>query len=159
MAGHRYWRIYISATQDGTVPTLTELGLRTTAGGSSVATGGTALASAEYSGFAPAGNAFDRNFTSAWTSSAAPAQWLRYDFGAGNDKDIVQFEVRNVYHPNHNSIGSSPKDFLLQYSDDATSWTTALTVTSQTGWAFDETRLYTLAAPAAAQRPQVFVCT
>ena len=159
MAGHRYWRIYISATRDGTIPTLTELGLRTTPGGTSVATGGVAAASAEFSGFAPAGNGFDRNFTSAWTAPSGPPHWLRYDFGAGNDQDIVQFEVRNVYHQNHNSIGSSPKDFLFQYSDDATSWTTVLTVTNQTGWNYDETRLYTLAAPAASQRPQVFVCT
>jgi hypothetical protein len=135
MSAHRYWRLQIDAVQSAGYTSVMELQLRTSIGGSNVATGGTASASSTDFGWV-ASNAF--NGTTAgdgWHSGAngfpATTEWLQYDFGAGNDKDIVEFHIA----ARTSFTTQNPKDFRLQYSDNGTDWTTSITVISCTTWA------------------------
>lgn len=80
-----------------------------------------------------------------WASNAAPSvgspQWLKYDFGAGNSKAICAFAIHarsnNTFAP-----GQCPKDFVLQGSDDDSTWNDVITVTNSTGWSQNEMRRF-----------------
>jgi hypothetical protein len=152
-SGHRYWRLLITANNGDTfrVGTL-EVILATAPGGATVASGGTASASSENVA-GDAAKAFDGDTTSSgWISAnlstlgglhAGNPQWLRYDFGAGNEKNIVEFGVGS--YPASSSVNArSLADFKLQYSDDGSAWTDAKSVTGQSGWAFQEVRRFSI---------------
>lgn len=124
MAAHRYWRFLCQTNGGGGVFAIAEFTGNTAIGGTSVFTGGTASASTSFGGF-PASNAFDGNPSTAWAStSATSGEWLKYDLGAGNDKDIIEFSIASR---NDNSANQTPVTGKLQYSDDDIGWTDALT--------------------------------
>lgn len=138
MAAHRYWRIRCRVVNGDTdsITTIGELQMRTSLGGSNVATGGTPIASSQYSATYPATKAFDglttdNAFGSRW-ASAVPGTgvqpWLGYDFGAGNEKDIQEIVI---YVPGSTDLALKqfPVAFDWQYSDDNATWTTQRSVT------------------------------
>jgi hypothetical protein len=134
MAAHRYWRVYITAVQSGGYTSMDELEMYAGAEMTNVCSGGTASASSTGFGWS-ASNAFNGSIGEpGWHSLTnnlpTTPEWLQYDFGSGNDKDISQIKMvmRN------GNGGQAPKDFQLQYSDNGSSWTTLFTVTGQTGW-------------------------
>lgn len=129
MAAHRYWRLVISGTNGGGTNSavIGELILATSAGGASVATGGTASASDVASG-SSAANAFDgtQSSSDAWRSltrtfDSGPTQWIQYDFG-GTPRDIVEMRI---YFPAAGTFALTlaPKNFALYWSDDNKTWT------------------------------------
>jgi hypothetical protein len=126
MAAHRYWRMYITANNGypgGWYMTIAELQLRTSFGGATVCTGGTPISDSAYPG-RPASYAFDGNTTSSWSSdSIALPHYIGYDFGAGNEKDIVEMSVMPA-----DGINRYPTDWQLQYSDNGTTWATLFRV-------------------------------
>jgi hypothetical protein len=139
MSAHRYWRIYITAVcgnvgeglNGATGPcSIKEVELRASLGGADETGSGTASALSSDGG-APPANAFDNDTATAWgTSFLGPFPvWLKYDFGSGNDKDIVEIALRPVTQPNW-----CPRDFLIQYSDDDSAWTTLYTVENFCDW-------------------------
>ena len=68
MAAHRYWRIYWTAGQGGSVAvSVREIQFRETSGGANVATGGTPIASS-----GTPTNAFDGNTANVFTLGSAP---------------------------------------------------------------------------------------
>jgi hypothetical protein len=141
MSAHRYWRVYVTAANAGGYVSCMELYLRTSIGGANVATGGTASASSVGFGWAASG-AFDGSTGgTGWHSGnntlPTTPEWIQYDLGAGNDKDIVEFAwaARSTYEAEQ-----TPRDFQLQYSDNGTSWTTLYTRTEESGWTPSETR-------------------
>lgn len=170
MAAHRYWRLLITATNGSAFCALSEMQLRTSAGGADVSdTHGAPIKSSEFDPSNAAYRAFDSNTATLWASdgSALP-QWIGWDFGgsggdlglpAGTPQDIEEFTITSRADGNASQI---PKDFTLQWSDDASSWTDGLAVTGETAWGAPETRTFTGvdsgASPSAA-RPVVFVCT
>ncbi len=127
MAAHRYWRLYMTAGPAGAgVFAMNELQLMIAAGGVSVATGGAASASTTYSGFSAAA-AFDGNLTvDGWASTTQVNEWLKYDFGVGVTKDIVEFGItaRGGYG------NQAPTGGKLQWSDDDVTWTDSIVWTS-----------------------------
>lgn len=83
-------------------------------------------------------------FSSDWVSAGSPTNsWIAYDFGAGNDKDIVEvtLKARGQYPDN------GPDDVDVQYSDNGSAWSTAASFTGLT-WTAGQTR--TLSFPPAA---------
>src|SRR5205085_11256158 len=63
------------------------------------------------------------NFTTdvvQWNGSGS-GNWVGQDFGAGNEKDIVEVRIR----PNKDAANRTFAVFLIQYSDDGTNYTTA----------------------------------
>jgi hypothetical protein len=127
MAAHRYWRLYVTEVNGAVnVTSVRELELHTTVGGADVTGTGTAFASGADASF-PASAAFD-NTSTPWRQTAALPVYVGYDFGAGNDKDIVEISITAQ------TVNQVPVSWQLQYSDDFATWTPLYTVGSATGY-------------------------
>lgn len=116
-----------------------ELDLRESVGGSNVTGSGTASASSIYSGSYDGAKAFDGNPATnlSTADNYYTNQWLAYDFGSGNDKDINEFALTVInYSANH------PMNFALQHSDDGATWETKFLVFDQISWTAASTRTY-----------------
>lgn len=89
--------------------------------------GGTAIASTAQSGY-PASEAFDNiigdtgMYPNCWWANGATNQWIGYDFGAGNAKDITR-----VQHQPYLYSPKRTKNYRIEYSDDGLTWQTAYT--------------------------------
>lgn len=125
MAVHRYWRVRGLYTQSGLI-TAIGLQFRTVAGGPSVVSGGTVIKSSEYNNTSYAAtHAFDAgpggNF---WASSTGTngVEWVGYDFGAGNEKDIVEITYTS---PSADGSVRTPLRIAIEFSDDGATWTNA----------------------------------
>ncbi len=132
MAAHRYWRVYVTKNVSNATTNFvgfTEIQMRTSVGGPDVCAGGIAFESGHDTSFVAA-NAFDNSGSTQWlANNVAFPHWVGYDFGAGNDKDIVEFAANGVGVTQWNAL-----DFQLQYSDDFVGWTTKFTVNGETNW-------------------------
>lgn len=145
---HRYWRIYINANGGASDVSIDELELYTQPYGKNEVGAGTATASSYNATvgtpFTPS-RAFefslrDHGVSSTqdlWASGTTPVagQWLAYDFGVGNAKEIVEIGMWGRLDSTFTS--QTPTDFDVQYSDDGTTWTTSWSVTGLT-WAAGE---------------------
>lgn len=121
MAAHRYWRVSRRASGDNNWANFAEFEMRTSSGGADQTGSGTAISSGGNAG--NPGNAFDNNTGTFWQISGAAAvaaSWLGYDFGSGNDKEIVEIALTPL-----SGFGLRAfSEFDVQYSDDASTWTT-----------------------------------
>lgn len=91
----------------------------TVAYGSDVCTGGTASASTQANGY-EASKAFDDNLGTGWSSGVnSLPSWIQYDLGSGVTKTVRKLRVQ----PGGDAIGLGIKDFILQGSNDGSSWT------------------------------------
>ena len=120
----RYWRLELQG-RAGAITYVGELVLRTEPGGVQAATGGTPISSADYQSFVKA-NAFDGSPSTLWLPSngAAVFGWIGYDFGAGNEKDIVEVAVDLTGH----QANSTPESMRMAYSFDGVNWVQAYPV-------------------------------
>lgn len=123
-SGHRYWRINVTANNgDVSATQFVEVEMRETVGGSDATGSGTASAGGGFTG-STAANAFDNSVATSYTPSGT-AGWLKYDFGSGNAKNIVEVAIKaNSATGPATNFAAAPKDFTLQWSDDDSSWTT-----------------------------------
>lgn len=128
MAAHRYWRInFTGITNPGSSFAIAEIKMCTALAGATVTTGGTASVQSIFSGSATynADKANDGNATTFWHSASGTVpQWYKYDFGAGNDKDIIEVALVAPTSREH----QMPTSFTVQYSDDNATWTDAWSV-------------------------------
>lgn len=140
---HRYWRVVISAVDGSTgFAGFTEIELRGSVGGANLLVvqtiGGAASASRAVNSSNAAWRATDLSNTSGWLADLPVTpfpQWWKYDFGNAAHTGSPTANVRQILiRGSYNVPTASPKDFVLQWSDDNTSWTTVMTVTGQTGW-------------------------
>lgn len=121
MAAHRHWRLYCRKNAgNGSFTGLSEIELRASASGADETGGGTAGSS----GSIQAGTAaacFDNNTGTGiqWNGTGA-GQYVSYDFGSGNDEEIVEVSVL----PRHDAANRTFAEFDVQYSDDGSAWTT-----------------------------------
>lgn len=138
MSAHRYWRVNVTLCNGRNFVGCAEMEMFTAVGGSDVCSGGTALQSSNFGG-GPAANAFDNSGSTNWYSgNGALPEYLGYDFGSGNDKDIVGFS----WVPRNDGFANSdaPNTGTLQYSDDGSTWTTRFSFSGQSGWSIAEKR-------------------
>ncbi len=92
---------------------------------------GTPTASASlYSG--TAAQQFDNDQSNSSTCGYTPVSgsWLKYDFGAENEKTVVRYKIDT----GHDGNTYAPKDWLLQGSNDDVTWTTVDSRAGVTGW-------------------------
>lgn len=115
----RYWR-FVSFYHTADTHSCAELTMATAPAGSTVTTGGTAIAS--NSSFGAAANAFDGNNTTFWAPSSPDGQWIGYDFGSGNNKSIAEMKWRSR---SAGVPGQNPGRGVIQYSIDNTDWNSA----------------------------------
>lgn len=149
-APNRYWRIFITGNNGGGSDQSTiicELEMSNTPGGPNLCSGGSGIASTNYNswGWTLAG-AFDGNKTSfpngwAATPHAAPGgvpAYLGYVFPAPVSINEVRITSRN------DSLQAySPKDFIIQSSENGVDWLDHWAVSNQTGWTAGEERTFT----------------
>lgn len=131
---HRYWLLSITAANsDATgVVSIHNMILAESAGGPDVSTSATVTANSSQGGLGPA-RLNDGDFTTNWVSAAgAFPRTIQVDFGAtaSNWKGIgeVRLSCNSAWAP------QAPKDYTLAWSDDASTWTTVMTVTGETSW-------------------------
>ena len=91
---------------------------------------GTASASSIFGGSYTAPNAFDGNSSTVWESASGGGmpQWVKYDLGVGVTKIARQFSVMTWFADRN----SPPTDFVLQGSNNDSSWTDLYTKTGET---------------------------
>lgn len=143
---HRYWRVHITAN-DGNTSFIgfTEIELRAAPAGAdqtkSQSTFGAASASSAINTDNRASNVVDGSTVDGWLSSTGTfPQWWQYDCGnaghtGGGAPNAPTIAVKQIaITGSWNAPDASPKDFTLQWSDNGSDWTTALTVAGQAGW-------------------------
>jgi hypothetical protein len=114
-----------------------ELEFRADIGTSDQANGGTASADASFLGNVPA-NAFANDAgTSFWVGGGSTG-WLAYQFPSP-----VAVQQIQITHRADGFTTDAPKDFVIEYSDDGSSWVGVWSVTNQTGWSASEVRAFT----------------
>lgn len=147
---HRYWRLHtLALTQGfGNFNALSELQFRTAEGVSAVPSGGTPIYSSQLSG-GEAAKAFDGNAGTFWAPSSAGTgdHWIGYDFGAGNEKNVLELAI--TARNDGGAQNQGPVKFQLEYSDDGLAWTAATPILRMgTPWGAGETRAHSLVAGA-----------
>jgi hypothetical protein len=134
---HLYYRWYILENNSSGASALGELEIRASAGGADQTSGsGTASASSTDSTFT-ASKAFDDNTSTLWASTTTPV-WIKYQ--APSAIGFAQIAMR-ARHDGFES--STPKRFVLQFSDDDSNWFTCMQRTSETAWSASEIRAFT----------------
>jgi hypothetical protein len=143
----RYWRVLsLENVSRGTTPAIscTELELRATVGGSDqTTTASNAISSSEFSASFLNDYAFDGVSGNFWVSqnSGYGTQWIGYDFGAGNDVTVE--EIVWSKRPDGFGVAESPIIALVQYSSDASTWTTYWAFVTPATWGTgSETRTF-----------------
>lgn len=140
---YRYWRLWMTAKQAGSMGAtyfeLDRIRLATTLGGASVLTAASpVVAHSTYSGSYPASRLV---LTSNGTDSTA---WMSADSGlpgwvyvdAGTPQACIELKLQGGWYTD------CPTAFLIQGSNDATTWTTVKTVTGQ-AWSPLEWKTFT----------------
>lgn len=152
VGAHRYWRINITAIGGSSSSSIVELEMYESRFGPNVCSGVTAASSGNFDAQYDASEAFDTSLidngggTSALWASNAAVSWLRADFGSGNAKAVVGI---GVHGRQASFVAQMPTDFDVQYSDDASSWTTAWSEAGVTWSANEFKRFYHPSLPAA----------
>lgn len=145
MAAYRYWRLYVADIDNNGSQhycIISEMQLRTSAGGADVTTPAT-LVTAK-SGLQPniGSNVVDDNLNTFWQTGTGDVKpttptWLVFDLGS--PKSIVEYTIRN----SNSAAFTSPKSFDLQASADGSTWAPfKQAVPNQTGWVVNETRTF-----------------
>lgn len=146
MAAHRYWRLWLLASNYGSATSFAETQFRTTPGTpllfSNAANASAGSAYGGIPGTYDGSHAADNNPSTLWAGSAGFPDWWQYDYGAGNALDIkeVTITARNDAVPEQ-----TPSSFTLQYSDDNSAFTNVQTFTAAT-WSLGQTQVFTVAA-------------
>lgn len=132
---YRYWRIYVTALNDGgSTVGIMEVELRTTAGGADQTTSATPVLESSYfvaedASYYPGANTVDGNTSSYWAGSinASTPHHIRYDLTT--QKAIVQVAI----YPYPTSM-YCPRDFKIQGSNDGVNFTDVKSFTSVAAW-------------------------
>lgn len=137
---HLYWRVYLTAVQGGgtNVCSIGEIEMRLVPYGPDQASGGTALSSSDYSGY-PASQAFDNNGGTRWSSNTGAPMWVGYQFAAA--VSIKQVLLVAPDAGNYASV-QMPKDFAIEWSDDGTTWNSAVSYSGITTMGISENRVF-----------------
>lgn len=152
MAAHAWWRILITANQGDFYCALGEIEMHALPGGVDLCVGGTAVASSSFTGDWGPDNCFDDVLGGgqgpSWSSSASAGfpHWIGYHFAG----PVEVAELVLSFPTNADGgvrLAQSPKDFAIQWSDNGTSWTSAMAFTGVNAMGFGETRIYSLAVP------------
>lgn len=130
---------------------LTELEMFTASSPStSVCTGGTPSASSVNGASWVAANAFDgvKTGDAGWASATVPSsysnypEWLMYDFGAGNEKEITSFAITS--RSSSGGYPQTPLIFQMEWSDNGTDWVNDYLILTTGAWTSNDTRSFNL---------------
>jgi len=112
--------------------------MRVSVGGADQCSGGTPIYSSQFDGGASAAaNAFDDSLVSRWATANTLTGYIGYHFAAPVDVAELSISTGNA-----GELLRTPKTFTLQWSDDGSAWTTALSPPDQTDWDYTVPRLF-----------------
>lgn len=132
---YSYYRLNVTATGGSSGVELAEFQLWSR-NGDPVTT-----ASSESGTNETAAKAFDASTTTKWyNGGSAPPAWVRYGFENATGWAVTEYRVTSA----NDVQNRDPKDWQFQGSNDASTWTTLDTRTSQTFTARYQTKTYTL---------------
>lgn len=138
---YRYYRIYITAAGSGTQIYLGEVELRVVIGGADVTSPSTPTNQSSYilTGSTPNASRLVDNNTGTWwlTSSGSLPAWASFDL-------LTPMDIRQIAMlPNASYLARAPRDFIVQGSNDGTTWTDIQSFASQT-WQANTWKTYDL---------------
>lgn len=140
-AENRYWGLVcVSAQQSNNDTVIAEIEMREVFAGADVTGSGTGAAF-PVNGSYPAPQAFDNNPASiyyAGTSGRIP--FIYYDFGSGNAKEIVQYQLQASDGGSGNNQ-RMPKNMWIAWSTDGKSWNRQI-MPEQPNWGASEARVF-----------------
>lgn len=148
--GHRYWRLDVTETQAGGRFSLQQASLHVGgATGTDIVTAAGVETIFGYDSAAAFSEAFrdvkamDQSQGTRYAANAADGTGrLIWDFGPANAPNVTDFTLISA----DESFGDdeAPSDFTFEYSDNGVDWTVAKTVSGESGWSPNETRVYTI---------------
>lgn len=149
MAAHRYWRIYaFKNAGDASFIQFAEVQMRVVAGGADQCTGGTPSCSGSLQAGSAAGIFANDGATTFAQWSGTTDKWAKYDFGAGNAKDIVEVVLTGAT----GAASRTPAQFIVQSSDDNVNWTNEWAVSRTAAYTTNVDVVFTKPAAAASYR-------
>lgn len=117
MAKHRYWRLYPTVCPYySNNHFIAQFRMAVAAGAPNLAVAGNGTASASLATLGAATNAFNESAANGW-GPAEPGQWLQWDFGVGNEADIVEVKIGNTALDDNHVTAAD-----IKYSDNGTLW-------------------------------------
>jgi hypothetical protein len=141
----RLWRVRSSADNGSGVTAFGEIEFRASTGGADQSASGYSSTGFPFSGTDPLGNdytadkAFNNNGGTTFWAGSTPCE-VGFAFATAVSVAEVAITTRS-----DGFTSDAPKDFTIDYSDDyGDNWTTARTVTGETGWSAGETRTYSV---------------
>lgn len=141
---HAYWRVFCTNNHGGTsYINIAEVVFRDHDGNAIATSGGTVIKSSEVVSN-EASLVFDGNVATSWLGNGTTNQWVGYHFASAVAVEQVTLQVCDH---GTDPIGRSPKDCILQYSDDGSAWSDAFSFVNV--WPVESAaKTYPLAAPA-----------
>lgn len=130
---YRYWRIYITAINgDANYAAFAEIEIRGTVGGADLTTASTPTSQSSYYTFYQATQTRDNSTGTFWLSdtNAHINSWCRYDLTTAST--VAQVAI----YPYVGVLTWAPKDFVIQGSDDGTTFTDVKSFTGVTDWSY-----------------------
>jgi hypothetical protein len=114
---HSYWRLRMLSNTGGAVASpninLAEVEFRATMGGADQASGGSTIESGD--GGSGVANAFDNNSSTYWSAPTTVLDsWVGYQFTSAVSVEQVAITSTGTYQP---------RDFVVEWSDNGTTWT------------------------------------
>lgn len=144
VGAHAYWRIRVTANNGSSYVALQEVEMAATSGGSDQCSGGTAFGSSYFNSTSQYSGAFDNNTSSqepgSWVASGGPPQSVGYQFAT----PVSVAELRLLCQAIADGPNRAPNSFVLEYSDNGTTYVTAKTFTGVTGWAIGTWKTFSL---------------
>lgn len=114
---------------------------------SNTAPSGVVASSSQYDATWAPWKAFNRILTrtagSWFTQNTVTTGWVRYDFGAGNEKAITHYSIVGIATDASSDAAVAAKNWNFEGSNDGTNWTTLHSVTNAPAWGQGEKRYYT----------------
>jgi hypothetical protein len=129
---HRYWRINCHHKDGDSAVIIQNIEFRDTVGGVDLTGSGTAISGDNWTFGGDPAKAFDADPNSSWPSAKTGInKWIGYDFGPGNDIDLLEIAVTNA---TVDDLGSpfinqgahylnGPDRYFVEYSDNGHTWT------------------------------------
>jgi hypothetical protein len=137
---YRYFRVLVLRSVSSDITNAAEIELRQSVYGTDETGAGTPSADSFYGAGYEASKAFDDNDATMWVSSNTQYwHWIKYDFGDGNNKTIVEVSWRLR---DDGQLTEAPIPMLFQASADDSTWVTVFHELVQPNWTTAELRTF-----------------
>jgi len=141
----RYYRLYVTAIGSGSTFGLGEVELRASASGADMTNTGTGVAGTSGVGLARiVDNKWAVDADCYETFSGAAPYWVSADLGTYTAEQAVFAAELAIYPPVTGTAERSPKDFIVQGSNDNATWTNIKSFSGVTGWTAGTPKIFSL---------------